>query len=222
METTTLHRHHLMDILPLPGVGSDPEIPTHHLPVASRLVRTSSLVHTRRMRRLTAGLATLAAFITIAGCAVGSASTAPEGSSSPPTASARLPDGVLAVVSRSRPSAEALDVLARCHIGDGEPVDLSQVTGMAQLASGSELVHFVPLTGLEPELADLDPVWVVQVEGELQQLGDQVWINPTCIASSTRAGYFATGPVKHTASGKEAQAVQPSVPPDRSVPPLEP
>ena len=128
----------------------------------------------------------------------------------------------MATVSGSQPSPEARDVLARCHIGAGEPVAMSQVTGMAQLASGSELTHFVPLTGREPELADTNPVWVVQIRADLQEPGGEIWVDPVCVATTTRAGYFATGPVRNAASGVEISPEKPVTPPDRALPPLQP
>src|SRR5215216_4047265 len=65
-----------------------------------------------------------------------------------------LPIGGAEAVSASRPSAEALDVFTKCHIGDHDLVALGRVTGMGKLASTKDITRYVPLTGREPQLAE--------------------------------------------------------------------
>ena len=50
----------------------------------------------------------------------------------------------------------------------------------------------------------------------------EVWTDPTCVVTENDSGYFATGPVTNTATGKVLQPEAPAVPPDRTVPPLAP
>ena len=172
--------------------------------------------------------ASLMAMGIVGACASGPSPSSPARSSvavptgSAPSRATTIAVGVIAVVSRSDPSSEARDVLARCHIGEGEPIPLAKVTAMAQLADGSELAHFVPLTGREPELAEPDPVWVVQVDAEVWERGGEVWIDPTCIATARGSGYYATGPVRNVATGREFAPPTPPMPPDRTLPELQP
>jgi len=138
-----------------------------------------------------------------------------------PTATDSLPiDLSLDAVSASAPTTEAAGVFAACHVGDMITID--RVSGMAELPSAVDLPHFVPFTGREPQLKASGTVWVVQIRGDVQQRGNEIWTDPTCVVTSDDAGYFATGPVTHTATGKTIQPEAPPTPPDRALPPLAP
>jgi hypothetical protein len=140
------------------------------------------------------------------------------------------PDGdgpALVAVSASRPSAEAAAVFATCRIGDFVPIN--QVAGMAKLPAASDLPHYVPLSGREPELKESGPVWVIQIKGDVTQQGrgspspgGEIWTNPVCFVTNSDAGYLATGPITDLASGKTTQPEPPAVPPGRGLPPLAP
>jgi len=126
----------------------------------------------------------------------------------------------LDAVSESAPTTEAAGVLAACHIGDLITID--KVSGMSELPSAVDLPHFVPFTGRELQLKTSGTVWVVQIRGDVQQRGNEIWTNPTCVVTSDDAGYFATGPVTNTATGKTIQPEAPPTPPDRALPSLAP
>jgi hypothetical protein len=145
--------------------------------------------------------------------------------SSPPVAQPTaddIPAGVLQVGSVLRPTPEQAEVLVKCQVGDGMPIDPKQVIGMAELADGAEITHFVPLSGREPQLKDPDPVWVVQVSGEIPQLGGEVWVDPTCVVTRDVFGYFATGPVRNPDSGEQTSPEPPRDAPDRVLPTPQP
>ena len=126
----------------------------------------------------------------------------------------------LSAVSRSAPTAAAADALAKCHIGDMIPA--SEVSGMAQLGAASEITRYVPLTGREPQLRDAGAVWVIQVHGDVQEPGGEVWTDPTCVVTQNDFGWFATGPARKTATGSVVQPERPPVPPDLALPTLAP
>jgi hypothetical protein len=129
--------------------------------------------------------------------------------------------GDIPPVSASKPGAAAADAMAKCHVGDGDTVSITQVTGMGQIPSAADLPRYVPLTGREPQLHDPGPAWVIQIEGDVRQKNGEVWTNPTCVVTSTIFGYFATGPTRLT-TGNVVQPEAPRVAPDRTLPPLAP
>ena len=126
-------------------------------------------------------------------------------------------------VSASDPSAAAKAVFAKCHIGEMDMVPLDNVTGMGLIEAAKDLEHYVPLTGREPQLNESGPAWIVTVRYDLPQPGStELWTDPTCVVTDQEAGWFATGPVTDTATGKVTQPEAPIHPPDRVVPPLAP
>jgi hypothetical protein len=123
-------------------------------------------------------------------------------------------------VSASKPSAGAADAFAKCHVGD--MILLSRVSGMGLVASARNLAHYVPLTRREPQLKEDGPAWVIQIRGDVPQPGGEVWTDPTCVVTQSEFGYFATGPVRNTATGKVVMPEQLATPPDAKLPPLAP
>jgi hypothetical protein len=99
---------------------------------------------------------------------------------------------------------------------------LSRVSGMGLVASARNLAHYVPLTGREPQLKEVGPAWVIQIRGDVPQPGGEVWTDPTCVVTQSEFGYFATGPVRNTATGKVVTPEPPATPPDAKLPPLAP
>jgi hypothetical protein len=169
--------------------------------------------------------ALLVAVLSAAACTAGGPVTLPERTStvapveSPPIASA-LAD-VLAPVSRSNPAPGAADALAKCHIGDTIPID--KVTGMGEIGAASDVTRYVRLTGREPQLRDAGPAWVITVRADLPQPpSSEVWSNPTCVVTQGEFGWYATGPVRNTATGALLTPEVPAVAPDRTLPPLAP
>jgi len=147
-------------------------------------------------------------------------------SSATPPASASLAvqpslnPGRLTAISASAPSKEAAAAFSACHIGDQVP--MAKVVGMAQLASASELPHYVALSGREPQLKALGPVWVIQIRGDVFEPGGEVWTDPTCVVTTTDAGYFATGLITRPTTGETFKPQPPASPPDAVLPPLAP
>jgi hypothetical protein len=139
--------------------------------------------------------------------------------SSTPTPAA--PD--LQQVSASNPGSQALGVLGLCQIGAGYLVSLDRVVGMAKLPTAADIVHYVPLSGHEPQLRDPGPAWVVQLRGDIPQpkIGE-IWTDPTCVVTTTDSGYFATGLVTKTNTGQTFTPEPPVMVPDRTLPPLAP
>jgi hypothetical protein len=161
--------------------------------------------------------------ILVAAC---TATGAPASSTPEPTATASIvpipttATGDLPPVSISDPSPGAKDAFEKCHIGDMVLID--KVAGMAQVPSAKDLPHYVPLTAREPQLKEVGPAWVIQIKGEVQQRGSEIWIDPTCVVTAHDFGYYATGPVKNTETGEVIEPETPSTPPDRILPPLVP
>ena len=84
-------------------------------------------------------------------------------------------------------------------------------------------MHYVPLTGREPQLAEAGPAWIVTVHHDFPQPGStELWTDPTCVVTEQDFGWYATGPVTDTATGKVIHPKVPTQPPDRVVPPLAP
>ncbi len=179
-------------------------------------------------------LATIA--VVLAGCVAGAVVTEPPSAavtepptSTPvpttgPTASVPPlptdPSQPLAAVSKFHPSPGAAEAMAKCHIGDMIVID--KVAGMAELPAAADILRYVPLTGREPQLKEPGPVWVIQIKGDVQQLGGEVWTDPTCVVTESVFGYFATGPVTNTATGKVTLPEAPAVMPSQTLPPLAP
>ena len=123
-------------------------------------------------------------------------------------------------VSISNPNRGAKDAFEKCHIGDMIPIEM--VAGMGQVALAKDLLHYVPLTGREPPSQEESPAWVIQIQGEVQQRGNEIWIDPTCIVTANDFGFYATGPVANTQTGEVLEPEPPSKPRDRTLPPLVP
>ena len=167
----------------------------------------------------------------------GAVVTEPPNSIEPPTnppvaslAPVTTPEGgapTLVAVSASHPSAEAAAVFALCRVGEWIPLD--EVAGMAKLPAATDLARYVPLTGREPLLEEPGPLWVIQIHGDLTQLGGaspspggEIWTNPICFVATSDSGLLATGPVTDPITGKTRQPEPPAVAPDRQLPPLAP
>lgn len=146
--------------------------------------------------------------------------TQPARSAAPASQTASTTSGELVAISGSAPSAGAADAMAKCHIGDMIP--MSEVSGMAQLSAAGEITHYVPLTGREPQLRETGPVWVIQIHGDVQEPGGEIWTDPTCVVTRSDVGYFATGPVTKVATGSVLLPEAPATPPDRELPTLAP
>jgi hypothetical protein len=129
---------------------------------------------------------------------------------------------VLAPVSASHPGAEAAAVFATCRVGEFIPIN--EVAGMAKLPAASDLTHSVPLTGREPLLKELGPLWVIQIKGDVPQKGGgspspgEIWTNPICVVTNSDTGRLGTGPITNPATGKTTQPEAPAVFPDRKLP----
>jgi hypothetical protein len=137
------------------------------------------------------------------------------------TTSAGPPE--LQQVSASNPGSQALGVLGLCQIGAGYQVSLDRVVGMAKLTTAADIVHYVPLSGREPQLRDPGPAWVVELRGDIPQPKiAEIWTDPTCVVTTTDSGYFATGLVTKTETGQTFRPQPPGMVPDRVLPPLAP
>jgi hypothetical protein len=130
-----------------------------------------------------------------------------------------LPAGDLSAVSISNPGPGAKDALDKCHIGD--QFSIKQVGGMGQVPSAKDLLHYVPLTGREPQLKEVGPGWVIQFHGDIAQ-GAEVWTDPICVVTAGDFGFYATGPVKDLSTGKVILPESPPARPDRTLPALVP
>jgi hypothetical protein len=130
------------------------------------------------------------------------------------------PEPTISPVSISNPNPGAKDAFEKCHIGD--MILIEKVAGMGQIPSAKDLLHYVPLTGREPQLQEESPAWVIQIKGEVQQFGNEIWIDPICIVTANDHGFYATGPVKNTETGQVLEPEPPSKPPDRTLPRLVP
>lgn len=93
---------------------------------------------------------------------------------------------------------------------------------MALIPAAKDVGLYVPLTGREPLLQEDGPAWVIQITGDVQQRGSEIWTDPTCIVTAGDFGFYATGPVKNTSTGSTSMPEAPKVPPNRSLPPLAP
>jgi hypothetical protein len=184
-------------------------------------------------RELALWIVVAAGSLIVAACSSPSAIASPSGVSATPGVSPTEPRGTtnqtvepgleVAAVSVSNPGAEAADVFSKCHIGDTDMILFKRVTGMGRLPAASDLPHFVPLTGREPQLKETGPVWVVTVHADIPQPGSsEVWTDPTCVVTDREFGWFATGPITDTATGKVTQPEQPAQLPDRVLPTLAP
>ncbi len=153
--------------------------------------------------------------------------TNPPVASLAPVATPESGEPGLAPVSASHPGAEAAAVFATCRIGEWIP--MSEVAGMAKLPAGSDVPHYVALTGREPLLKDPGPVWVIQIKGDLRQEGGgspspggEIWTDPICFVTNADSGYLGIGPITNATTGTTTQPEAPTVAPDRTLPPLAP
>jgi hypothetical protein len=117
-------------------------------------------------------------------------------------------------------------VLVRHTRGPPRFIPISEVAGMAKLPAASDLPYYVGLTGREPVLKEPRLLWVIQMEGDVPQLGGgsptpgEVWRNPTCFVTNSDQGYVATGPTTNLSTAMTTQPEAPAVPPDRTLPAL--
>jgi hypothetical protein len=176
-----------------------------------------------RLRASSRWLACAGGALMLAACTAGGGaivSTVPDQTPTPSMAVIPTsPTGDLSPVSISNPSRGAKDAFAKCHIGDQFSVE--QVAGMGQVPSTTDLFHYVPLTGREPEFKSDGPAWVIQFRGDIPMRSES-WTDPVCIVTADYFGYYATGPSKDYKTGKVAMPEPPPTPPDRSFPPLIP
>lgn len=158
-------------------------------------------------KRRSVGL--LLAAIAISGCVSTPSPTSP----GPPE---------LQQISVSNLGSEAFGILAKCHVSAGDQVSFDRVVGMAKIPTAADIVHYVPLSGREPQLRDPGPAWVVQLRGDFLQRGGEIWTDPTCVVTTTDSGFFATGLVRNTQTGQTFTPEPPVMVPDRALPPLAP
>jgi hypothetical protein len=179
-----------------------------------------------QIRVITPVACVFAAAFLVSACtsALAPVTTQPEQSNapfpSPVVATSRAGADIIAV-SASKPGAAAQAVLGKCNIGD--QIELKNVTGMGMIASPKDLPRYVPLTGREPQLVEAGPAWIVTVHAKIPQPGSsELWTDPTCVVTGEESGWFATGVVTDTATGKVTRPEAPVQQPDLSVPPLLP
>ena len=93
-------------------------------------------------------------------------------------------DPALAAVSRSSPEADARTALKLC-VREGDVV-----AGMAHLASARDVHKYMLTNGREPELQVDEPVWMVQLAGEVSFRGRTLY-NPVCVVINGEPLVFA-------------------------------
>ena len=126
-------------------------------------------------------------------------------------------------VSLSNLSPDAKTVFAACHLGDEDQIPLDRVTGVGVLASTKDVLHYIPLTGREPQLVEEGPIWIVTVDFDLPMPGGgEVMIDPTCVVTGKDAGWYGIHGGRNTITGKVTPPEEPAQPPDRTLPPLAP
>jgi hypothetical protein len=126
-------------------------------------------------------------------------------------------------VSLSKLSPDAQAVFAACHLGDHDQIPIAKVRGVGVIASMKDILHYVPLTGREPQLASRGPVWIVTVHYDMfTPGGPDVMVDPTCIVTGDEAFWYATGGSRNSATGKVTPPESPANAPDRAVPSLAP
>lgn len=128
----------------------------------------------------------------IASCTVGATGSGPPRPSIGSVSGLPVPADV-AQVSGTAPGAEAQAVMNKCQIGPTVP--LSEVTGMGKIAFVKDAVHYVGLTGREPQLQEGGSAWIVQIKGELRQPTGEIWTDPTCVVTLNDFGWYATGKI---------------------------
>ncbi len=163
--------------------------------------------------------------ITLFGCGVGAVVTeGPEPAASPAPSKAPIETpnaGEVEAVSASHPSVGASDAMAKCQIGVTIPLD--KVIGMGEIASAKDIVHYVPLTGREPQLREAGRAWIIQIHGDVPfPLSGEVWTDPTCVVTLNDFGYYGTGPVRNTSTGAVVTPEPPAMLPDLALPALAP
>lgn len=96
-----------------------------------------------------------------------------------------------------------------------------RIEGMGRLDAASQASRYAPLTRREPELDTADPVWMIQLAGEVPQRGGEIWIRLVCIVEegSDEPGFYATGGVL-LPTGELVPPIVPSERPIFALPPL--
>lgn len=126
-------------------------------------------------------------------------------------------------VSLSKLSADAKVVFAACHLGDEDQIPLDRVTGVGVLASAEDVLHYIPLTGREPQLAEEGPIWIVTVDFDMPLPGGgEVMVDPACVVTGKDAVWYGIHGGRNMMTGEVTPPEKPTQPPDRSVPPLAP
>jgi len=114
-----------------------------------------------------------------------------------PTARASLPvDPSMEAVSRSSPQPAAQRALEACGFNDFQQRPLSMVAGMGKAPSGYAARDYAALSGNEPELMTEDPVWMIQLGGELPDpFTGEVSIDPLCISIGGDGLIYSVGEI---------------------------
>lgn len=160
--------------------------------------------------------------LTVFGCTTAAApvTEGPDGPTATPLKTLAPVSGEIEAVSKSKPTAEAVDVMAKCSIG--EQIVIDKVSGMGKVPTAKDVLHYVPLTGREPQLKEQGPAWMVQIRGDVPQPGGEIWTDPVCVVTAGDHGFYATGTVTNAKTGKVTTPEPPLVPPDRTLPALAP
>lgn len=114
-------------------------------------------------------------------------------------------------------------MFAACHVGLHDLVPVTAVTGMGKIARASDLGHYLPLTGREPQLSQTGPAWIVTVHADLPQPGGGgVWNDPACVVIDGQPGWFAVGTITDPSTGIVYPRASDTIAPDRALPSLAP
>lgn len=129
-------------------------------------------------------------------------------------------DPSLTPVSRSSPAPEAARALEACVPEERTPVP--SVAGMARVPA-RDVPRYVAIGVVPPDLDRDDPVWVLQLRGEVTDPRAQlVLVDPACVYVDGGGGMYAVGGTRPTAGGALETFGLGSLKPEAALPSLAP
>lgn len=147
-----------------------------------------------------------------------------EAAGSAPTAgSVPAVDPRVEPISLANPPAAAGPAFEICRIRDwvaryGPEV----ISGAGRIDRARDAVHYVALTGREPEIQIDEPAWIVQFRGDIRVDWHLVFTDPVCIVVNGAGGFHGTGPVRVVDTGAVITPQPAASVPDLALPPLLP
>jgi hypothetical protein len=134
-------------------------------------------------------------------------------------------DQAIEPVSISKPPTDAARTFEMCGVQQWiDRNGIEVVAGLGRIDHAMDALHYVRLTGREPELKSDSAAWIVQFRGDIRMAwSNTIYMDPACIVvDGGDGGFFGTGGVRELGSDVVREPPADAVQPDRALPPPKP